>query len=267
MDYIPDKFELYEYVAEHDRSHLRSVRHFIGEMERFQSYEAWADLLTTAFKGVEGGRRFYDVLIHDREGLRVLSKRYLLVKMLVDNGLIDQGNLEGNVVDVGCYKGASTDALSLFGGQVYGVDSDPVVSHTLSGKLIVEYGGRDFIKFFNRWWPENGPINLVTCFHADSIDRDLGFPQRLCETALEQLTEGGQVLMTFDHKARIEKLRCYRGEQINLLSRIASNMPRLYGSSDKFIYLVKKPSEDDSTDSIDPVELAKIVANGTNKRR
>ena len=68
MDYIPDKFELYEYVAEHDRSHLRSVRHFIGEMERFQSYEAWADLLTTAFKGVEGGRRFYDVLIHDREG-------------------------------------------------------------------------------------------------------------------------------------------------------------------------------------------------------
>ena len=262
MDYIPDEQGLYDYVARHDRSHLRGVQHFVGEMNKFEGYnfEKWADLLTNIFRGSKGGQRFYHALIHDREGLRVLAKRYLLMNMLVDNDLLDRENLRGNIVDVGCYKGASSDALALFGGLVYGVDPSGDAKYTISGRRIIsDYGGKDVVRWFSSWWPEQGPINLVTCFHADSIDKKLGFAQRLCKTALEQLADGGQVLMTFDQEARIDNLECQRGSQIKILSRIASQIPMLLGSSDRFIYVVRKPSEEDSTQSIDPEKIDEIV--------
>ncbi len=263
-NYLPGEHELYDYIARHDSRELRAVQRFIGEMTRFQSYEDWANTIFGKFDG----SRFYQALIHNREGLRVFAKRYALLQRSIDEGILDRENVQGVVADIGCdIDGASSDALAMFGGTVYPIDEKKVNHCTMSGRPIIESGGRDFVAHYSRWaergWEHAaGPeLTLVTCFGIDSIDKELSFAERLCDTALEQIAEGGQLLMTFRVGANYQAMKHRIGEKFHFLSKRGDGrIPWSHSASDKYLYIVRNPTGQEITDKLDPASLARSIA-------
>lgn len=185
---------LKEIKERHSPEGLNRVEEVIKNWERYGGFEKVRDLL---FENLFNPWKFKWEFCN--KPIYVIDSsvdRYHLIKFLVHEGVLDEQNLKGKIVDIGCHLGATVDALALFGGVIMGTDSGKFALESPSGIDIGVRGGREYVKTFSNG---NEKLSLVSCFNTDWVE-DMsreGFALRLYNDALHSLIEGGQVLYTF----------------------------------------------------------------------
>ncbi len=134
--------------------------------------------------------------------------RYHLLGYLKQEGHLKRENLEGNVRDIGSYKGTTLDALALHGADVLGIDIGGYSFSSFGNKRILKRGGITYLqsRTTTRYKRDDvGELDLITCFNVDWVENmdsesgrsNDGFAMNLYEAALPNLAVGGQVLYTF----------------------------------------------------------------------
>lgn len=118
---------------------------------------------------------------------------------LINKGYLDIKNLEGRVLDWGACYGTRTQSLKTYGGDVEAVDMSYVVfdiaeDGILPLEKVHHEDGIDFIK------NKKGEFNLIIATMAYPSDKITYryFVTNLYRTAIENVAENGQVLITSD---------------------------------------------------------------------
>lgn len=139
--------------------------------------------------------------------------RYHLVKFLIEKGKLDQKNLEGKILDIGCHLGATVDALAIYGGEVIGTDRGAFSYASPSGISIARREGRELVRSY--LYSSEKPT-LVSCFNVDWVEAmsPKGFAIALCNDSLGSLEPNGQVLCTFSEENLAGKLPSFPNSEI-----------------------------------------------------
>ena len=139
--------------------------------------------------------QFVETLKQNQDVLDSTVNRYFVLEHLIKQGALDKSNIEGKVLDIGSFLGASVDALATYGGTVVGTDCGRFSYDSPSGKGIGRLDGRSALQG-HHYRPD---LTLVSCFNADWVENmsEENHTKLMCADAMKSLKPEGQILLTF----------------------------------------------------------------------
>lgn len=171
---------------------LANAEKLVEKWERdFGSYEEIRDdVFSNVFYP-----QFVETLKHNQDVLDSTINRYFILEHFLKQGALNKSNLEGNILDIGSYLGASVDALATYGGNVVGTDCGRFAYDSPSGKGIGRLDGRSVLQS-HHYRPD---LTIASCFNADWVEdmSEENHTRHMCADAIKALKPGGQILLTF----------------------------------------------------------------------